>query len=328
MEPPSARSSPTISVHRISQIPGKDHLDLLPFSPIGTSLDDATLNMADDLDQKVPTFEDADTAAEAEFFNLQPPPASANDVPIEDVVNRLFSIEHLHFILGDHHLFYKFSTFLNRFRPSLVPTLIRYLEMRKAMKAIEYANAVARSIRWPSHTDYCKFSRVQAASTDARFQDYAARELLLLCSEALPAFITHTLIGVVSDCVARDITGQGIPIMRDLVGNLAEVYCLTDPSVHDNPIIFASEEFHRTTQYGTNYAINSNCRFLQGPATDKDTTLRLAKAISLGQESNEILLNYRRDGTPFVSMFWASPLLPTSHCLRSQDFLGHTSGLS
>lgn len=241
MEPASSQSSPTISVHRLSHLPLKDHLDLLQLAPIDPSLNKTPLKMADIFEQNTPTVEDLETTAEAEFFDLQPPPASASDVRIEDVMKRLFSAEHLHFILGDHHLFYQFSTFLNRLKPSLVPTLIRYLEMRKAMKAIEYANAVARSIRWPSHTDYCKFSRVQAAATDVRFEDYAARELLLLCSEALPAFVTHTLIGVVSDCVARDITGQGIPIMRDLVGNLAEVYCLTDPSVHDNPIIFASE---------------------------------------------------------------------------------------
>lgn len=44
-----------------------------------------------------------------------------------------------------------------------------------------------------------------------------------------------------TDCVSKDITGQAIPVVQDLVGNLAEVFCLTDPSVHDNPIIFASE---------------------------------------------------------------------------------------
>ncbi|KUJ12263.1 uncharacterized protein LY89DRAFT_623352 [Mollisia scopiformis] len=231
-------------------------------------------------------------------------------------MKRLMSAEHLHFILADHTLFYRFSSFLNRYRSHLVPTLIRYLEMRKAMKAIEYANSIVRTIRWPSHTDFCKFTRVQAASADVRFEDYAAREMLLLCTEALPAFITHTLIGVVADCVGRDITGQGIPVVQDLIGNLAEVFCLTDPSVHDNPIIFASEEFHRTTQYGTMYAIDRNCRFLQGPETDKDTTLRIAKAISLGQESNEILLNYRRDGTPFANLLMCAPLYDDKGIVR------------
>ena len=123
----------------------------------------------------------------------------------------------------------------------MIPTLVRYLEMRKAIKAIEFANAVAKGIRWPSHTDTAKFSRIQAGSVDIRFEDYAARELLLLCSEALPAFVTYTLIEVVADCVSKDITNQAIPVIRDLVGNLGEVFCLTDPSLHDNPIIYASE---------------------------------------------------------------------------------------
>lgn len=178
---------------------------------------------------------------ESTFFDLQPPVPSANQVKIENVMRQLFSEEHLHFIIGDHILFYRFSSFLNCYKSHLVPTLIRYLEMRKAVKAIEYANAVARGVRWPSHTDYCNFSRLQAASMDIRFEDYAARKLLLLCTEALPAFIAHTLVGVVTDCVEKDITGKGNPVLQDLVGNLTEVYCLTDPSVHDNPIIFTSE---------------------------------------------------------------------------------------
>ncbi len=129
------------------------------------------------------------------------------------MVRQLFSDEHLNFIIGDHILFYRFSSFLNRYRSHLVPTLVRYLEMRKAVKAIEYANAVVKSIRWPSYTDYSKFSRLQAASVDVRFEDYAARELLLLCTEALPAFVTHTLVGVVTYCVEKDITGKGTPVI-------------------------------------------------------------------------------------------------------------------
>jgi hypothetical protein len=182
-----------------------------------------------------------DTGESAAFFDLAPPLSTASHVKVEEVMKKLVSEEHLQFILGDHALFYRFSTFLNRYKSHLVPTLIRYLEMRKAMKSIEYANAIARTIRWPTHTDYSKFSRVQAACTDVRFEDYAARELLLLCSEALSAFVTYTLISVVTDFVGKDMTGQSVPIIQDLVGNLAEVFCLTDPSVHDNPIIFASE---------------------------------------------------------------------------------------
>jgi hypothetical protein len=179
---------------------------------------------------------------ESTFFDLQPPtPATKQNGNIEDMMARLTSAEHLNFILDDQSLFSRFSAFLNQYFSHMVPTLIRYLEMRKAVKAIEFANAVARGIRWPSHTDTTKFSRIQAGSVNVRFEDYVARELLLLCSEALPAFVTHTIVDVVADCVSKDISGQVIPVVRDLVGNLAEVFCLTDPSLHDNPIVYASE---------------------------------------------------------------------------------------
>lgn len=32
-----------------------------------------------------------------------------------------------------------------------------------------------------------------------------------------------------------------MPAIRDMVGSLAEVFCLTDPGLPDNPIIYASE---------------------------------------------------------------------------------------
>ncbi len=254
----SAQSSPTTRSPRLS-------LQQL-FSPVldlGNSVLAVDTNDESAQGTAAPSQEPK-PVAESEFFNLQPPLSNASSVRIEDIMKRLFSAEHLHFILGDHGLFLKFSTFLNRFRPQLVPTLIRYLEMRKAMKAIEYSNAVARTIRWPSHADYCKFSQVQPASADVWFKDYAARELAVLCSEALPAFITYTCVGVVTDCVTRDITGQRVPVMQDLVGNLAEVFCLTDPSVDDNPIIFASEGLsNHFTLFISSPRANKTCRISQ-----------------------------------------------------------------
>jgi hypothetical protein len=238
MDTVSARSSPTIRSPRFSLLPH------LPKS--GLDLEERFLSFAMGEETDVPTMPMPahDASTDSGFFDLHPPSSSAKDVKVEDLVKQMFSADHLHFILGDRVLFYKFSTFLNRFKPNLVPTLIRYMEMRKAMKAIEYANSVARKIRWPSQTDYTKFARVQAASADVRFEDYAEGELSLLCTDALQAFVTFTLVNTVVDLVAKDITDNSAPVMQDLVENLAEVFCLTDPSVHDNPIIYASEGSH------------------------------------------------------------------------------------
>ena len=244
MDTVSARSSPTIRSPRFSLLPH------LPKSGLDLEERFLSIAMGEETDVPIMPMPAHDAATDSGFFDLHPPSSSAKDVKVEDLVKQMFSADHLHFILGDRVLFYKFSTFLNRFKPNLVPTLIRYMEMRKAMKAIEYANSVARKIRWPSQTDYTKFARVQAASADVRFEDYAGGELSLLRTDALQAFVTFTLVGTVVDLVAKDITDNSAPVMQDLVENLAEVFCLTDPSVHDNPIIYASEGSHNFISSG------------------------------------------------------------------------------
>ena len=63
----------------------------------------------------------------------------------------------------------------------------------------------------------------------------------VLASVELPAFITHQYLQVVSSTIIARITGSLSAGLRDASDGLAEVFCLTDPSRHDNPIVFASE---------------------------------------------------------------------------------------
>lgn len=65
-------------------------------------------------------------------------------------------------------------------------------------------------------------------------------------------------------------------------------------------------EFYNITQYSQQYVIGRNCRFLQGPETSKSTIGRLREGINNGEETCEMVLNYRRDGSPFVSVMKAS----------------------
>ena len=54
---------------------------------------------------------------------------------------------------------------------------------------------------------------------------------------------------------------------------------------------FDMSEFYRTTQYGRDYVIGKNCRFLQGPKTDRACIDRMKAAIKSGQEVFETVLN-------------------------------------
>jgi hypothetical protein len=52
-----------------------------------------------------------------------------------------------------------------------------------------------------------------------------------------------------------------------------------------------------------------NCRFLQGPLTDKLSVRRLRYSINNAEETVELLLNYRKNGDPFWNLLYVSPLL-------------------
>lgn len=47
-------------------------------------------------------------------------------------------------------------------------------------------------------------------------------------------------------------------------------FVVTDPSLPDNPIVFASQGFLEITGYRMEQVLGRNCRFLQGPDTAHD----------------------------------------------------------
>ncbi|CAI6335917.1 unnamed protein product [Periconia digitata] len=219
----------------------------------------------------------------------------------------LFSKEHLQAIFDHPASLLRFTTFLNAARPRSVPILVYYLDALKALRAVNYANAIAEAL---DPIEGLEFTTTSARPTvNAILEDKAKQAFDVLVREDLPAFISHVFVQVVSVSIQKRVTGSLPPMLREASEGLAEVFCLTDPSRTDNPIIFASEEFHRTTQYGVGYAIGRNCRFLQGPWTSKSSVERLKRSVVEGREINEVLLNYRRDGSPFMNLLMMAPLI-------------------
>ena len=240
-------------------------------------------------------------------FDLKPPPPNTKVKHIDTLCERLFSGEHLRVILKDPTFFLRFTAFLNRYKPKAAPVLVSYLEAQKALKAIEYANALAESLRL-QHGGHKQSSPIVAASIDPEFEAGINQYFDSLVNETLPAYVTHILTKVVTETMVREITGQGMPLMRDMVGGLAEVFCLADPSLKDCPIVYASEEFYHTTRYARDDVLGRNCRFLQGTRTSRRSIARLSQATKAGQESCETVLNYRRDGSAFVNLLLIAPL--------------------
>ena len=83
---------------------------------------------------------------------------------------------------------------------------------------------------------------------------------------------------------------------------------VTNPHLEDNPIVYVNQAFTRSTGYARSATIGRNCRFLQGPDTNKADVDRL-RAGSESEESVTVdILNYRANGEPFMNRLIVAPV--------------------
>lgn len=248
---------------------------------------------------------------DGEDFDLRPPAPKPKPPNIETISELLFSSGHLNTILHQPQSVAKFTAFLNKYQPEYQPLILRYLETQKAITAIAYANAVAEGANddadQHSSAVEAKLPGV-AATLDKAFEEASNASFNALVGTALPMYVTYQLVKLVTECLVNEISGRQTALMRNLVGGLSEVFCLTDPNQDDNPIIYASEEFYRLTGYGSEDVIGRNCRFLQGSKTIKQSPRRIKESTQKGEGICEALLNYRRDGRPFINLLLIAPL--------------------
>ncbi|BAQ45677.1 MULTISPECIES: hybrid sensor histidine kinase/response regulator [Methylobacterium] len=83
---------------------------------------------------------------------------------------------------------------------------------------------------------------------------------------------------------------------------------VTDPRQPDNPIIFANQAFRAMTGYTPEELVGRNCRFLQGPETDRETVAEVRRAIAERKEIATEILNYRKNGSTFWNALFVSPV--------------------
>jgi len=93
---------------------------------------------------------------------------------------------------------------------------------------------------------------------------------------------------------ALDLTGTG--------------FVMTDPTLEDDPIVYANESFYELTRYGPEEVLGRNCRFLQGPDTDPADVDRIRRALATQRPITLELINHRADGTPFHNEVHISPV--------------------
>jgi len=83
---------------------------------------------------------------------------------------------------------------------------------------------------------------------------------------------------------------------------------LADATRDGFPLTFVNAAFERLTGYAADEIVGRNCAFLQGPDTDPAAVAEIAAALRDGRECTVVLLNYRRDGTPFHNELRLAPV--------------------
>ena len=92
------------------------------------------------------------------------------------------------------------------------------------------------------------------------------------------------------------------------IQNSQQCFIITDPSLHDNPIVYASDDFLTLTGYSQEEVLGRNCRFLQGTGTDPYKVETIREAVESGEDCSVTLVNYTSDGEPFWNSLFVAAL--------------------
>lgn len=124
-----------------------------------------------------------------------------------------------------------------------------------------------------------------------------ANEIFNTCTEPLLASSTDSKMLMEPD----------YRLMEALV-HAQQNFLLTDPSLPDNPIVYASDGFCKLTGYKRGQILGRNCRFLQGPLTDQGAVDIIRQGVTSGRDVSVCLVNYKADGKPFWNHFFLGAL--------------------
>ncbi|WP_294310701.1 PAS domain-containing protein [uncultured Sphingomonas sp.] len=78
----------------------------------------------------------------------------------------------------------------------------------------------------------------------------------------------------------------------------------------DNPLIFINHGFRELTGYTSEDVVGQNCRMLQRDADNEEARERIREFLANDRQSNvrTMLINFRKDGSPFVNLLYMSKL--------------------
>jgi len=98
----------------------------------------------------------------------------------------------------------------------------------------------------------------------------------------------------------------GVASLNFILASVREGVCITDAN---RLIVWCNKGFELLTGYTKHEILGRNCNFLQGAETSRETASKLGNAIRQERDVRAIILNYRKDGTPFWNDLSITPVV-------------------
>jgi PAS domain S-box-containing protein len=119
----------------------------------------------------------------------------------------------------------------------------------------------------------------------------------------------------VADTAGRTLSERHVEAVRDQGGIFVEAVrvtrmpmLVTDATLPGNPITFANEAFIDPSGYTIEELLGQDPHFMNGEETDPEAIRRYETAMNERRDETLEILQYRKDGTSFRAMLFASPL--------------------
>ncbi len=119
----------------------------------------------------------------------------------------------------------------------------------------------------------------------------------------------------VADTANRTVAERHIEAVRQQGGVFVEAVrrtrmpmLVTDATLPGNPIVFANQSFVDLSGYTMDELLGQDPHFMNGQGTDPEAIQRYQAAITQDRDETLEILQYRKDGTPFQAMLFASPV--------------------
>lgn len=109
-------------------------------------------------------------------------------------------------------------------------------------------------------------------------------------------------------------------MLEGAVASVSNGIVITDPNQPDNPIVFVNHGFLALTGYSEQEVLGRNCRFMQGEESSPDAVDVIRSGIANGRSCKSLIVNYRKDGTPFCNDLYITPIFDAQGKIR--NFVG------